>query len=48
MKRLIISILMLMVATFIFSQGNKSDDQDKNANQELVTVEQGVSKTNKL
>jgi hypothetical protein len=48
MKRLIISVLMLMVATFIFSQGNKSDDQDKNANQELVTVEQGVSKTNKL
>lgn len=39
---------MLMVATFIFSQGNKSDDQDKSANQELVTVEQGVSKTNKL
>ena len=39
---------MLMVATFIFSQGNKSDDQDKNANQELLTVEQGVSKTNKL
>lgn len=48
MKRLIVSVLMLMVATFIFSQGDKSEDQDKNANQDLATVEQGVSETNKL
>ena len=48
MKRLIISVLMLMVATFIFSQADKSEDQDENANQDLVTVEQNTSETNNL
>ena len=39
MKRLIISVLMLMAATFIFSQGN-SDIVDQNAQQDVIKTEQ--------
>ena len=43
MKRLIVSVLMLMVATLIFSQGNNSDNEDQNVNQDLVKVESRIS-----
>ena len=43
MKRLIISVLMLMIATFLFSQGNKSNNEDKGINPKLVKTEQSAS-----
>jgi hypothetical protein len=43
MKRLIVSVLLLMVATLIFSQGNKGENEDENVSQDLVKVESKIS-----
>ncbi|HMC01418.1 MAG TPA: hypothetical protein VKN14_10335 [Flavobacteriaceae bacterium] len=48
MKRLIISVLMLMIATLIFSQGNKSENENNDINQDLVKVEKGTNSDIKL
>jgi len=41
MKRLILSVLMLMAATFIFSQANK-DKEEQNFSNDLVQTEQSI------
>jgi len=43
MKRLIVSVLLLMVATLIFSQGNRSENEDESVSQDLVKVESQIS-----
>lgn len=48
MKRLIISVLMLMIATLIFSQGNKSKEENNDVNHDLVKVEKEHSLNSKL
>jgi len=48
MKRLIISVLMLMIATLIFSQGNKSKEENNDVNHDLVKVEKGHNSNSKL
>ncbi|HPF96210.1 MAG: hypothetical protein R2802_13340 [Flavobacteriaceae bacterium] len=44
MKRLIISVLMLLGATLIFSQGNKSDSKEVNSQTKVVKTEVQASK----
>lgn len=48
MKRLIISVLMLMIATLIFSQGNKSEKEKNDVNHDLVKVEKNTNPKSKV
>ena len=48
MKRLILSILTLLIATLIFSQGNKGENEDNGVKQDLVKNEQNISSENSI